>query len=129
MRTEARVFDGLMAFFIVTCVGYTWATYWDEPAGSIALGVSAGFSAAIAFYLRRTGKHADPRPEDDSEGSDTLVEGEYGTFSPESYWPVLVALAAFFATLGVALGWWITILDAPFAALAVVGWSIENFRG
>lgn len=128
MRIEVRVFLFLTAFFVATCAIYTWFTYWDEPAGSVALGVSALFSVAIAYYLNRTASHVEVRPEDDPEGSDTVVEGEYGEFSPRSYWPILVALTASVGTFGIALGWWLTILDAPFAALAVVGWSTENFH-
>lgn len=129
MAVESRLFAGLAVFFFVEALGYGFGTRWYEPAGFIALLLSGLFCTAISFYLKWTGTKIGTRPEDRQDGGDLTVEGHYGDFSPGSMWPILVALAASIGALGIAIGWWLFLVDIPFAALVVVGWSMEAFRG
>lgn len=128
MRTEVKVFGFWTLFFAVVAAIYAWFTYWHELAGTAALIVTALISGSLTFYLWWTGRRIDERPEDDPHGEIDDVEGDFGYFAPHSIWPPLLALSASIAAFGVALGWWLVLLDVPIAAFAIVGWSFEHFR-
>ena len=59
----------------------------------------------------------------------SAAEGECGFFSPHSWWPLAVAASAAILFLGLAVGWWLVIIGMFLAALAVIGWTYEYFRG
>lgn len=128
LRTETKIFAFWTLFFAAVAAIYAWFTYGDEPAGAAALGVTALISGGLTFYLWWTGRRIDERPEDDPGGEIDEVEGDYGYFAPHSSWPPLLALSASIAAFGVALGWWLVLLDIPIALFAIVGWTFEHFR-
>lgn len=128
MRTETRIFAFWTLFFAIVAAAYWWFTYGDEPAGTAALAITALISGGLTFYLWWTGRRTDERPEDDPAGEIDEVEGDYGYFAPKSIWPPLVALSAGIATFGIAIGWWLFMLDIPIAFFALVGWTFEHFR-
>ena len=47
--------------------------------------------------------------------------GELGFFSPHSWWPLYVGLAAAIAALGVAIGWWLFLIGLLALFLTVIG--------
>ena len=55
--------------------------------------------------------------------------GEYGFFSPHSWWPLFVAMAVAFTAVGVAVGWWMTAIGFLAIILTVIGWVFEYYRG
>lgn len=128
MKIEARVFGFWTVFFMIEAAIYIFGVRWSEPAGSIALIGSVLFAAMITVFIKWTATKTAVRPEDLPNGSDIPVEGEYGDFSPGSYWPILVAIAISIVALGIAVDWWLVWLDAPFVALCVIGWCMEGFR-
>jgi hypothetical protein len=128
MRTETKLFAFWTAFFLIVAVIYAWFTYGRELAGTAALAVTALISATLTFYLWLTGRRTAARPEDDPTGEIAAAEGDYGYFAPQSIWPVLVAVAASIACFGIALGWWLVMLDVPVAFFAIIGWTFEHFR-
>jgi hypothetical protein len=69
------------------------------------------------------------RPEYNLHGEIAEQAGDYGFFSPHSWWPLWLGMSAAVLFLGVAIGWWLFIIAAPFAAVATVGWTFEYFRG
>ena len=83
----------------------------------------------IAFYLWATARTPPARPEDDPSGDIAEAEGEYGFFSPHSWWPLPLAAAAAICFLGLAVGWWLFIIGAAFGVVALVGWTFEYFKG
>jgi len=95
----------------------------------VALMLTAGLSALVGFYLWWTGRKLDDRPEDDPLAPVEAAEGEYGFFSPHSWWPLPLAASAATIFLGLAVGWWLVIIGVGFGALATVGWVFEYFRG
>ena len=57
------------------------------------------------------------------------VEGEFGFFSPYSWWPLWLGLTAALCFLGLAVGWWLFIIGASLGVFAVIGWTFEYFKG
>jgi hypothetical protein len=68
-------------------------------------------------------------PSDDPLGEIDDLSGEYGFFSPHSWQPLFLALAAATCFLGLAVGWWLFIIGVFFAIPAVVGWTFEYWKG
>jgi hypothetical protein len=129
MKVEFRLFVVIGVFFVVVGFIYGTFTHWAEPVGPFGLFLCAGVSALIGFYLWETGRKLDPRPEDDPAGLISAAEGEYGFFSPHSWWPLALAASSAVVFLGLAVGWWLAIIGMFLSTLAVIGWTFEYFRG
>ena len=129
MKVEYKLFVFISAFFIVVGLIYGMFTKWSEPVGPFGLLLCAGLSALIGFYLWWTGRKLDPRPEDDPLALISDAEGEYGFFSPHSWWPLALGASAAVVFLGLAVGWWLFIIGMSLATLATIGWTFEYFRG
>ncbi|HET8600325.1 MAG TPA: cytochrome c oxidase subunit 4 [Segeticoccus sp.] len=129
MKVETGVFAGLTVFFAVVGTLYGMWGDWYEPVGFIALYLAGGLSALIGFYMFWTGRKLEPRPEDDPDGEIAQAEGDYGFFSPHSWWPLALGASSAVIFAGLAVGWWLVILGIPFAVLATIGWTFEYFRG
>ena len=129
MKAEFKLFVVIGVFFTVIGIIYGVVTDWTEPVGPFGLLLSAGLSALIGFYLWETGRKLDPRPEDDPSALISAAEGEYGFFSPHSWWPMPLAAAAGVVFLGLAVGWWLFIIGIALTTLALIGWTYEYFRG
>ena len=132
MKVEYKLFLYLVAFFAIVATIYS---YWtvssgrDEWVGIVALTLTAIMCGLVAWYLHKTGRRLDACPDDDPEGEIAQHAGPYGHFSPHSWWPLWVGLAAGAVFLGVAVGWWMVLIATPFLAIATVGWVFEYFRG
>ena len=127
MKVEAYLFLGCAGFF-----GAMDLIYWNlshDPTGTTALALSVCLVFLIGFYVRFTGRRLPPRPEDDREGQIAEGTGELGFFSPHSWWPLFVGLAAGLAVIGVAIGWWLFLLGAFAVILSMIGFVFEYYRG
>ena len=129
MKIETKLFILLACFFAPVGVIYGLFTNWSEPVGPAGLFLSAGLGAMIAFYLWATGRRLPERPEDNHAGEIDEQEGEYGFFSPHSWWPLPLAGASAVMFLGVSVGWWLFIIGAAFGVVALVGLTFEYFKG
>ena len=129
MQVEYKLFVIIAAFFAPVGVVYGFVTQWAEPVGPVGLLLAAGLGLMIAFYLWITGRRLPERPEDNPAGEIAEQEGEYGFFSPHSWWPLPLAGAAALCFLGVAIGWWLFIIGAALGVVALVGWTFEYFKG
>jgi uncharacterized membrane protein len=129
MKVEFRLFVVLGVFFTAVGIIYGRVTRWEEPVGPFGLLLCAGVAALIGFYLWETGRKLDPRPEDDPLALSSDAEGEYGFFSPHSWWPLAVGGSAAIVFAGLAVGWWLVIIGACLGTLALIGWTYEYFRG
>jgi len=127
MRVEGWLFLGCAIFFGVADVFY-WNLAHD-PTGGTALALAVGLAFLIGFYVLYTGRRLPLRPEDDTEGEIEQGTGELGFFSPHSWWPLFVGMAAATAALGVAVGWWLFLIGALALILAVIGFVFEYYRG
>jgi cytochrome c oxidase subunit IV len=127
MRVEGWLFLGCAIFFGVADVFY-WALAKD-PTGGTALALAVGLAFLIGFYILFTGRRLPRRPEDDIEGEIEQGTGELGFFSPHSWWPLFVGLAAALTAVGVAVGWWLFLIGALALLLSVIGFVFEYYRG
>lgn len=127
MRIEGYLFVGTAAFFVVIDVIY-W--FWSkDPTGTTALGLAAGLGALIGFYILFTGSRTEARPEDDPEGEVEEGAGDYGFYSPHSWWPLFTGLSAAIVVVGLILGWWLFLIGATFMFLSLIGFVFEYYRG
>ena len=127
MKVEAYLFLGCAGFF-----GAADLVYWNlshDPTGTTALALSVCLAFLIGFYVMFTGRRLPPRPEDNQEGDIVEGTGELGFFSPHSWWPLFVGLAAALATVGVAIGWWLFLMGALAVILSMIGFVFEYYRG
>ncbi len=129
MKAETRLFGILVPFFVLMAVIYAYFTDFGEWVGIVGITLTAALCSFVAFYLWLTARKIDPRPEDSLHGEIAEQSGDYGFFSPHSWWPLWLGMAAAVLFLGVAIGWWLFIIAAPFAAIATVGWTFEYFHG
>lgn len=128
MKVEARIFEIVTAFFFISAVIYgLWAA---EPIGTTALTLTGGLTLIVGTYFRFVSRRVKMRPEDDTEAEVSDGAGEMGFFSPGSYWPITVALAATLAGYAVAFGqWWLLGLSLVAVLMAVAGLVFEYHVG
>jgi len=128
VRDSGRLFAGIAIFF-----GLVGVVYWalaDEPAGAAFLIFTGGLGFLIAFYLLFTAKRVEPLPEDDQEGELADAAGQYGFFSPHSWWPLPVGLGAAMIALGLAfVAWWMILMGAALLVFSTAGLLFEYYRG
>ena len=135
MHIEARLFEILTAFFALATVIYGFATaYWFpgglEWAGVTAMVMTTGLMLIIATYFRFVARRLDTRPEDYEDAEIADGAGELGFYAPHSWWPVLVALAASVAAVGIAL-WlpWLIVTGVVFVLASAAGLVFEYYIG
>jgi hypothetical protein len=127
MKIEGSLFIGCAIFF-----GAADIVYWyfsKDPTGTTALALSVALAFLTGFYLLFTGRRLPERPEDSPDGEIEQGTGELGFFSPHSWWPLYVGLAAALAALGVAIGWWLFLIGLLALFLTTIGFVFEYYRG
>jgi heme/copper-type cytochrome/quinol oxidase subunit 2 len=141
MRTNARLFWFLTAFYILAAVGYAVWSYNDtawrtgenkdsfEIIGTAAISMLVFLSGFIAFYLQKTHRTQGPAPEDREDGKIEEGAGEIGFFAPFSWWPFFLGLFGALAFTSLAVGWWLFIIALPLALVAIIGFVFEFSRG
>lgn len=127
MKFEGYIFAGLAIFFALVAAVYGLLSM--DPVGSTALVLSFGLSLIISFYLLFTARRIDPRPEDNPDADIADGAGEYGFYSPHSWWPIMTAGSAAIAALGFAFGWWLTVLGAVLLIGSAIGFVFEYYHG
>ena len=129
MRVEARIFEILTAFFFISAVIYgLWSK--GEPVGSVAITLTGGLTLIVGTYFRFVSRRVRMRPEDDVTAEISDGAGELGFFSPGSYWPFGMALAA--SVLGYALAfgqWWLVVIGVALVIGTVSGLVFEYHIG
>ena len=101
MKFEGGLFVGCAIFFGVVNIIYWY--FSKDPTGTTALALSVALAFLTGFYLLFTGRRLPLRPEDTPDGEIEEGTGELGFFSPHSWWPLYVGLAA--ATRGLRGGY------------------------
>ena len=134
MKTNINVMWVLTAYFIVLTIVYTvWAiidTNEVEWVGTIAIGLSAGLSGFIGYYLQLVKKNQGGElPEDRLDAEIDEGDPELGHFSPWSWWPVTLAFGLGIVFLGISVGFWVAMYAVPLVLVALVGWVYEHYRG
>jgi hypothetical protein len=119
VKVEALIFNLITVFCVVAAVVYgVWSR---EPIGTTALALSAGLTSLIGGFFWFVSRRIDARPEDLKDAEIADGAGELGFFSPGSYWPFGIALAA--GLMGLALAFWYPwlVLMAGVAIIITVG--------
>lgn len=135
MKIEARLFEFVWAFFLVSAVLYgvltsLFATGGVEWAGTTALTLTAGMALIVATFFRFVARRLDTRPEDYEGAEISDGAGELGFFSPHSWWPILIALSGSVAAVGIAL-WlpWLIVAGVVFVLSSAAGLVFEYYLG
>ncbi len=127
MKVEGLLFASGVAFFGIVSVIY-WV-FSEEPAGTTALAFTGGLALLVGYYVLFTARRVGARPEDRNDGDIEEAAGEYGFFSPHSWWPLPTALAASMTGMGLIFGWWLVFLGVLALGLAIIGFVFEYYRG
>ena len=127
MKVEGRIFAGLAGFFVIVAAAYGWLS--REVVGTTALILSGALALAIAFYSLRLSARLGPRPEDRPDAEISEGAGEFGFYSPHSWWPLPTAASAAVMMLGFAFGWWLTVLGAFCLISSAIGFVFEYYHG
>lgn len=135
MHIEARLFEFVAAFFVVTAVLYGVVTTIFAPggvewAGTTALALTGGMALIVATFFRFVARRLDTRPEDYEGAEISDGAGELGFFAPHSWWPILVALSASVGAVGIAL-WlpWLIVAGVVFLLSSAAGLVFEYYLG
>jgi hypothetical protein len=129
MRVEARIFEILTAFFFISAAIYGLWSH-GEAVGSVAITLTGGLTLIVGTYFRFVSRRVRMRPEADTEAEISDGAGELGFFSPGSYWPFGMALAA--SVLGYALAldqWWMVAIGIALVIGTVAGLVFEYHIG
>jgi cytochrome c oxidase subunit IV len=134
MKSEYRIFAGVAAFLFAMAALYGW---WSnhtlgsvEWIGVVALILAGLLCSMCGGYFWFVSRRIDPRPEDRHDAEISDGAGEVGFFSPGSYWPVGVALAAITAAIGLAF-WevWIIIIGLVACVVGGAALIVEYYSG
>ena len=133
MRAMERIgiLVGVFAFTMATIYGFWTAstTLGIEWVGVIGLILGGLLGFMIAWYLWMTRRRLERDPSDDPLGDIDEIQGEYGFFSPHSWWPLFLGLSAATVSLGVIFGWWMVLLGATAVIMSSIGLVFEYYRG
>lgn len=129
MRTNGIIFNLLGCFLIPVGVVYGFMTHFKDWAGFPALIVTALMCLFVGSFLSFTAKKHPEQPSDDLEGEIAQAAGDYGFYSPWSWWPLVLGIVCTIAVTGLAVGWWLLLLAVPLAVIGLVGWVYEYNRG
>lgn len=135
MHIEARLFEILTAFFALVTIIYGVTTAYFFPGGIEWAGVTAmvmttGLTLIIGTFFRFVARRLDTRPEDYEDAEIADGAGELGFYAPHSWWPILVALSASVAAVGIAL-WlpWLIVAGVVFVLASAAGLVFEYYVG
>ncbi|HST73073.1 MULTISPECIES: cytochrome c oxidase subunit 4 [Kocuria] len=130
MKLSINLFVLLGVFCLLAGVVYAFLSDFTDLVGFPALLGVGLMSLMLAVYLwlvdRNTGGML---PEDKLDGEIVESAGEYGHFSPWSWWPLLIGVGCALAVLAMAIDWWMLMLALPVVAIALVGLVFEHSRG
>ncbi len=127
MKVEGYLFVMGFVFYSVVASIY-WYLSRDEV-GTTALALTGALAFLVAFYSLYTSKRVYPRPEDRLDAEIDDADPEYGFFSPNSWWPLVVALGGAVIVLGLIFAVWLIVFGVALLIVALVGWLFEYYRG
>jgi hypothetical protein len=134
VKTEYKIFLGVAAFLFAAAAVYaSWtngASGAVEWVGTVALILSGLLCSMCGGFFWFVARRIDLRPEDRPDGDIAEGAGEVGFFSPGSYWPFGVALAAATAGLGLVFWqWWLVALGLVMVVFGACGLLFEYYSG
>jgi hypothetical protein len=134
VRTEYKIFAGVAAFLFGAAIVYGLWTYGQtghlEWIGTVALVLSGLLCSMCGTFFWFVARRIDLRPEDRPDAEIAEAAGEVGFFSPGSYWPFGLAVAASIAGLGLVFWmWWLILLGLIMVIFGACGLLFEYYSG
>jgi Cytochrome c oxidase subunit IV len=132
MKVEGWLFIGCGIFLTGADIVYWYVSY--DPTGTTAMALAICLCMLAGFYVLFTGRNLSKqtgaeRPEDNPQAEIYEGTGELGFFSPHSWWPLWVGLAAAVTAVGFAIGWWLVLLGVVAIVFTSIGFVFEYYRG
>lgn len=124
MNANWKLFSGLSVFYVIMAVIYYYVG--GEAVGITGMILAACLAGMVGFYVWFTQKRigfAIPSDNDDAEIADDA--GELGFYSPHSWWPLPVALSATAMSVGLIIGWWLTLIAFGVLVISIIGMVTE----
>ena len=134
MKSEYRLFAGVALFLFAAAAVYAWWTdrepFGLDWIGTTALILSGLLCAMCWFYFWFVSRRIPPRPEDRLDGEIADAAGEVGFFSPGSYWPFGIAVAAAITGFGLVFWmWWLIAVGVVAILLTSSALLFEYYTG
>lgn len=124
MKASWKLFGGLSVFYVIMTV-----IYWQiggEEVGIAGMLLSACLAGMVGFYVWFTQKRIGVTlPEDNLTAEIADGAGELGFYSPHSWWPLPVAVAACVFALGLIIGWWLSLIGLGALVISIIGMVTE----
>ena len=125
MKIEGYLFAFIFTF--LTLSGSVYLILSGDPSGGVPLFFAAGLGLIIGYYLLYTSRRMEPRPEDRPDADQEEGAGEVGFFSPHSWWPLWLAIAATLMFAGIIFGVWLILIGALASGIAATGFVFEYY--
>ncbi|HEX5204467.1 cytochrome c oxidase subunit 4 [Paractinoplanes rhizophilus] len=134
MKTEYKIFAGVAGFLFAVAALYGFWTNGQyggvEWIGTVALILSGLLCSMCGTFFWFVSRRIELRPEDREDGEIAEGAGEIGFFSPGSYWPFGIALAASIAGLGLVFWmWWLIAAGLIMVIFAASAMIFEYYTG
>lgn len=124
MKANWQLFVGLSVFYVLMTVVYWYVG--GEAVGITGMLLAACLAGMVGFYVWFTQKRIGTlMPSDNLTAEISDGAGELGFYSPHSWWPLPVALAAVAMGMGLIIGWWLTIIAVTALFFGIIGWVTE----
>lgn len=124
MKANWQLFTGLSAFYVLMTVVYWYVG--GEAVGITGMLLAACLAGMVGFYVWFTQKRIGTlMPADNLTAEISDGAGELGFYSPHSWWPLPVALAATAMGMGLIIGWWLTLIAVTALFFGIIGWVTE----
>jgi hypothetical protein len=134
VKTEYKIFVGVATFLFGAAIVYGFYTRGTgthvEWVGTVSLTLSGLLCSMCGGFFWFVSRRIDLRPEDREDGEIAEGAGEIGFFSPGSYWPFGIALAASIAGLGLVFWmWWLIAAGMLMVIVTACGMLFEYYSG
>ena len=116
------------AVFYAFVAGVYWY-FSRDVVGTTALALTGALAFLVAFYSLYTAKRVYPRPEDRLDAEVDEADPEYGFFSPNSWWPLVLGFSTMVIVFGLIFAVWLIVLGVFILLIALIGWMFEYYRG
>lgn len=124
MKANWQLFTGLAVFYVFMTIVYWYVG--GEAVGITGMLLAACLAGMVGFYVWFTQKRIGKlMPSDNLTAEIADGAGELGFYSPHSWWPLPVALAATAMGLGLIIGWWLTVIAVTALFFGIIGWVTE----
>lgn len=124
MKANWQLFVGLSVFYVLMTVLYWYVG--GEAVGITGMLLAACLAGMVGFYVWFTQKRIGTlMPSDNLTAEISDGAGELGFYSPHSWWPLPVALAATAVGMGLIIGWWLTLIAVTALFFGIIGWVTE----